>query len=284
MEAIFDDPREVRAYLDSFDRPGGLRELGRGRFGATPAEREVIRRAFRDANEAIPPRWREPPLSCRDCTDRVRCRHHTQRCGRCDSEHSTAFCRLSWWDYGFSPLTTERVMTVSTSREEFRRVMRWKEAIKSGLIFRSGVAVPGRAYCAITCGSAWWNGQETFVPAMPYGGVYVPTLCPEAILRRGVSRANAIDVLPPQSQLPGSFVPQVVWRGAVKTEKLEFFIAALGYGPSDYDGPWSFNILRMMWETSQAGLRLNIRGWLDWHRARSRVESGSVCTLYNPSW
>ena len=119
---------------------------------------------------------------------------------------------------------------------------------------------------------------------MPYGGVYVPTQCPEEIVRKGVTKADGIDALPPQSQLPGNFTPQVIWRGAVKTSNLEYFIAALGYGPSDYDGPWSFNILRMLWETSQAGLRLNIRGWLDWHRARSRVESGSVCTLYNPSW
>ena len=162
--------------------------------------------------------------------------------------------------------------------------MRWTEAILQGLIYRSAVAVPGRAYCHPMCGTVWWNGQEVFTPPMPYGGVYIPTLCPVDIMRTGVVDAISLDALPAGSQLPGNFVPEVVWRGCVKSVNPAHFIAALGYGAADYDGFWSNNILRMLWETSQAGLRLNVRGWLDWHSARARSERGQPRILYHPGW
>ena len=162
--------------------------------------------------------------------------------------------------------------------------MKWTEAVMQGLIFRSGVAVPGRAYCSMTCGTVWWNGQEVYCPPMAYGGVYIPTLCPAEIVRGGVMDAAGIDALPPQSQLPGNFSPQVIWRGSIKTTNPAHFIAALGYGPADYDGVWTNNILRMIWEVSQCGLRLNVRGWLEWCSARARCERGDQRVLYHPGW
>ena len=162
--------------------------------------------------------------------------------------------------------------------------MKWTEAVLQGLIFRSGVAVPGRAYAAPNCGTAWWNGHEIYMPPMPYGGVYIPTLCPTEIMVAGVLEATSVDALPPSSQLPGNFEPQVVWRGNIKSVNPAHFIAALGYGPADYDGTWTNNLLRLIWEASQCGLRMNVKGFVDWHSARARCERGDQRLLYHPGW
>ena len=182
-------------------------------------------------------------------------------CGTCAGQHTTAVCPRPWHevDQARGRLETKRPLTAMEQREMFRRRQGWAAMIRAGHLHRPGSDPAGRACAHQHHDTVLWCGVERCIPH--HSGVYVPTPVPVNIERQGLVQLLSLETLPEASQEPAAFVPHVVWRGCRVSLELCHWLAALGYSSRTFSWLLSPDALRLIWEASSAGLRVNMDAW-----------------------
>ena len=104
---------------------------------------------------------------------------------------------------------------------------------------------------------------------MPYGSVYVPTRAPIHLEQGGLLGMIQTEPLPALSQTPEAFVPAVVFRALRISHSRAQYLSYLGYDQHEAGVSWSKDLLRLLWEASFAGYRLDLEVYARAARVRA---------------